>query len=381
MLRSFFIFCSGANYAFLRRCPSEINKYAGIGATIFFTGVFAAIAGGYALFTVFQSSIIAVVFGLLWGAMIFNLDRYIVMSLQKRSGFLNDFSMAIPRLFLAILIAIVIAKPLEMKMFQDEIMSELQLMEQERWKQQEDRLNDRFFPQIEKLDDQILALKNEVLTQQKNYDELSLLALREADGTGGSMKKNLGPIYKAKKEEADKAGKLYLSTKASNEVLISQKLDKIADLNAERETARAALSRTNLHGLASQLEALGRLSAKYSHIFLASLFILLLFIAIETAPIFVKLISHRSPYDFVLNKHEDAFRWNHRTITEQNRLHTIESIKYNTATVQHRTKLAIEAENALAETLIRNEVEEAKSKSLSWTDYIKGKGMFGFLSN
>ena len=54
----FFWFCSGANFAILKRTPTESNKYVGIGATVFFTGVLAALAAGYALFSVFQKPII-----------------------------------------------------------------------------------------------------------------------------------------------------------------------------------------------------------------------------------------------------------------------------------------------------------------------------------
>ncbi|MEQ9007048.1 MAG: DUF4407 domain-containing protein, partial [Ekhidna sp.] len=55
---------------------------------------------------------------------------------------------------------------------------------------------------------------------------------------------------------------------------------------------------------ASRIEALDRLTDKSSAIWAAHWFILLLFLAVETAPVFVKLISQRGPYDFVLKKEE-----------------------------------------------------------------------------
>ena len=75
--------CSGSSIRHLEDSPSEGTKHAGVGATIFFTSVFAALAAFYALYTVFDSTWIAGVFGLLWGLMIFNLDRYIVSSMRK----------------------------------------------------------------------------------------------------------------------------------------------------------------------------------------------------------------------------------------------------------------------------------------------------------
>ena len=76
-LNDFFLFCSGTQASLLKRTPSDTNKYVGIGATIFFTGIFAAISASFAMFTVFKSYIIAIIVGLLWGLMIFNLDRFI----------------------------------------------------------------------------------------------------------------------------------------------------------------------------------------------------------------------------------------------------------------------------------------------------------------
>ena len=55
------------------------------------------------------------------------------------------------------------------------------------------------------------------------------------------------------------------------------------------------------------MEALSRLTASSDAIWLANLFIVLLFIALETAPVFVKLISPQGPYDHLLRIEEQAF--------------------------------------------------------------------------
>ena len=84
MLKNFFILCSGADTDILKDCSNgEQNKYAGIGATIFFTAVMATIAASYALYTVFDNLYAAIFFGLIWGLLIFNLDRYIVSTIKK----------------------------------------------------------------------------------------------------------------------------------------------------------------------------------------------------------------------------------------------------------------------------------------------------------
>ena len=67
------------------------------------------------------------------------------------------------------------------------------------------------------------------------------------------------------------------------------------------------LEKKQFQGLAARLKALSQISEKSSAINLANWFIVLLFLAIETAPLFVKLISGKGPYDDLLNVHEHTF--------------------------------------------------------------------------
>src|SRR5687768_4505554 len=102
-LTIFFWHCAGADHALLEKCPTESSKYVGIGATVFFTGLFAALACAYALYTVFDNVWAASVCGLLWGLMIFNLDRYIVSSMRKEGKPRRELFMAVPRIILAVI--------------------------------------------------------------------------------------------------------------------------------------------------------------------------------------------------------------------------------------------------------------------------------------
>src|SRR6201994_4811907 len=125
----FFWFCSGAHIGTLKKYPIEHNKYVGIGATIFFTALFAALSGGYAMYFVFAGNplavVFAVLFGLIWGTAIFNMDRYIVSSIDKNGTTNQQIIQASPRILLAIMIGIVISRPLELKIFDKEIRQKL----------------------------------------------------------------------------------------------------------------------------------------------------------------------------------------------------------------------------------------------------------------
>ncbi|MBK8668792.1 MAG: DUF4407 domain-containing protein [Saprospiraceae bacterium] len=202
-------FCSGAVNSVLKRCPTDYNKYQGIGATILFTGIFSALSAGYALYTVFESYTASTVFAILWGMMIFNLDRYIVSGMRKKSNFLKEAAMAAPRVVLAVFIGIVIATPLELKLFESEINAEIGMMQQETYKQQDDLLKKRYEADLKVVNDEITLLRNKLNTVDQERTARLSEALAEADGTGGSKIRAMGAIYKAKSKAADKAEQDY----------------------------------------------------------------------------------------------------------------------------------------------------------------------------
>jgi hypothetical protein len=303
----FFWHCAGADPELLKKCPTESSKYVGIGATVFFTGLFAALSGGYALYTIFDSIIASIALGLLWGLMIFNLDRYIVSSMRKVGKPSRELLLATPRLILAIIISIVIAKPLELKIFDKEIQPELIVMEQKKYIEQETVLKGRFLPVQDSLKLVVESLKSELLKKTTKRDELRRIAQEEADGTGGSKQRNLGPIYKVKKADADQAEKELSELTQINLQRISD-LERNIDKNDSTIYAEiAALERSRMNGPAARMEALDRLTKESSAIAWAHWFIVLLFIAIETAPVFVKLISSKGPYDNLLKIEEHNF--------------------------------------------------------------------------
>ncbi len=306
-IASFFLICSGADRSLLEKCPTETNKYAGMGATIFFTGLFAALAAGYALYTVFDQVSAAVVFGLIWGLMIFNLDRYIISSMRKVGNMRQELWMATPRIMLALIISIVIAKPLELKIFEKEIAPELTVMEQEAYARQERELKLRYIPHQDSLKAERDALRGEIGARKRTRDELVRIAREEADGTGGSMRRNPGPIYKIKKADANRADAELRRMQDAYGPRIARIETALAASEAAMGRDLAAMERSTIDGLAARLEALSRITAASDAILWAHLFIMLLFIAVETSPVIVKLISPRGPYDSLLRVEEHAF--------------------------------------------------------------------------
>ena len=306
-VKDFFLFCSGVDRSMLAQVPSDENKYLGIGGTIFFTGVLAFFSSAYALYYIFDSWLAALAFGVIWGLMIFNLDRYIVSSMKSKGGFFGNLVVATPRLLMAVLLALVISKPLELKIFEKEINAELIVMEQEVYKEQEDRIQARFAGQIAGFELANERLQAEIDTATAIRDAKLAAALAEADGSGGSKIRNMGPIYRAKRAAADQAEAELVTIQARNLPLIAENRAAADTLQAQVQTEIADLQRGSYGGIAARIDALDRLGQESPAVYLASLFVMLLFIAVETAPIFTKLISSRSPYDHLLNDHEHVY--------------------------------------------------------------------------
>ncbi len=306
-LKKFFWYCSGSNIQLLEKCPTDGSKYAGIGASVFFTGLFAMLASGYAVYTFTTTYWTAIIVGILWGLMIFNLDRFIVSSMRKTGNKQNEIIMALPRIVLAILISVVIARPLELKIFEKEIETELTLINNEIKESQIGQLRSKSIAEVEILQKENESIAAITTQKEKTRDKLREIARQEADGTGGSMKRNAGPIYKIKKADADKAEVELSGLRTQNDKTITTNLSSIDSIRSKLATQIAKLEEPNYTGFAARLEALDRISSKSIAIWMANWFIILLFIAIETAPVFVKLISYKSPYDHLLAQEEHRF--------------------------------------------------------------------------
>jgi hypothetical protein len=196
-----FLWASGANLDVLDQAPTDKNKYFGIGGTIVFTALMASFAGGYAFFTAFKSELFAVFFGLFWGALIFNLDRYIVSTFGvgdgKKTISRQELLEAAPRLVMACLLGFVIATPLELKIFEKEITAiipRLQIQE----KEAQIAADSTFYNTLEqdkedlaKLSDEIKILRNDKKELIENEEVYFNRQLKELEIERSQLQKTL----------------------------------------------------------------------------------------------------------------------------------------------------------------------------------------------
>src|SRR3712207_3957071 len=107
---------AGAQLDVLRRARTDRVKYTAMGGVLLTTAVVAGVSATFALNTAVGLPItVAAVAGVLWGVVIFNLDRMLIVSITRQSGWLRNLLTAVPRLLLAIVIGSIISVPLVLR--------------------------------------------------------------------------------------------------------------------------------------------------------------------------------------------------------------------------------------------------------------------------
>ena len=272
--------------------------------TTVITAVMATIAAAYALYTVFDTYFSAIFFGIIWGLLIFNLDRFIVSTIKKRDSFFDELLQASPRIALAIIIAIVISKPLEMKIFEKEINQVLLIEKNEMTLANKDQLALQYTPSVTALETEITGLKKEVTDKEAEVNALYNTYITEAEGTAGTQKLGKGPVYKEKRDKHDTELAALTELKKTNAEKITAAEAQIATLATEYKTKVTETQPIidGFDGLMARVNALDKLP------WLPSLFIFLLFLAIETSPILAKLLSPKGAYDLKLEEQEGSLK-------------------------------------------------------------------------
>ncbi|HKP64251.1 MAG TPA: DUF4407 domain-containing protein [Polyangiales bacterium] len=325
----FLWFCAGADSALLARCPgSDWVKFQSIGGIVLATSVLAFVSASYALYTVFSpkdataleatldpsTALFTLAGGFLWSLVIFNIDRFIVSSAGKGDGTekitLTELFQSLPRLLMAIIIGVCISAPLEIRILKPEIDAQLEL--------EQNAYLAKLNANSEKL---VLARKTELvdkldkaqafLDDRNNYFEKRRLEINnqrrqlelEAEGKTAKGVPGRGPAWQDKKETLDKLEAELArdkSTFADKEALVSTDIKAwraAADaLAAELEKAKASNLKQSRHldGLLKRIHISHEIGG------LVPWAILLLLLAVETGPIFFKMMLVKGSYDYML---------------------------------------------------------------------------------
>ncbi len=300
-------------YILKRSTYNDQVKYACLGGIVAATGFMAALAGGYAIYTIFEpkgsalddavhypTAFMSLVFGIIWGLIIFNIDRFIVAATGKGDGTeaitWQEFTGSIPRIIMGLVIAITISKPMEIRMFKSEIDAELHQAQLEKRKQYEEatkvNYDDRFAiinKDLKKIEDKRVDLIGRIKNAEQEYTN-------QLNGKVPGTRPGDGPLSGALKKQVDKL-ELELDdfdsvNKAEMDRLLSSKLKLQNELEVELDKNEEVAG--GLDGLLERIHLAHKVAG-----FWITFFITLLFVVIELTPIFFKMMLIKSPYDYM----------------------------------------------------------------------------------
>lgn len=315
-------FSAGADVQLLKYCPNyDRVKMQGIGGTVIATAILAFFAGSYAFYTIFapkQEAIswlwffICIFVGMAWATMIYNLDRFIVSASGHGDGTdkitWGEFGKALPRLLMAALIGIVIAKPLEIRIMKTEIdvkIVEAQNAVMDREVKRAAIQRDEDLSKIERAKIEIVAQKDvkvSALDQlSKARDEADNRYQKELLGLDGRQR-GIGPIARENKITAERRLQEYLEGKEIIDSEVNQLNKQIEQKNTEIERVYKDYeeSRIKAKEMGKEFDGLiNRIAIAHEIAPMASYFLTLLLVFLEIAPLLFKMMLNLSPIDFL----------------------------------------------------------------------------------
>jgi Domain of unknown function (DUF4407) len=316
-------------------CKGERRVYRAIGLNILVTTAFATASASYAMYSIFKSPEIALSLGVGWGITIGILDRFLIMTTQKKSSFSVEFILVgAGRIAMATLIAVVISKPLEMAIFNKEIyarISAANLMAEVQMKSTVAALPESV--EIDRLRQENTDLKAEDVQLNEKHQKAFDAMIGEADGTSGSTKAGKGPLFAEKSVELARQKEVLDTITAQHQEKIAANDRQIVILDTAKATkvAQERTARLSADSILAQMETLEKMAADSDTVAWSSRLISAIFVAIDVMPILGKLVMNRTKYDSILLHQTNAVIQRQDALTI-NLKHEIEQemVRYNT---------------------------------------------------
>ena len=338
--------CAGGDRYLLERATySDQIKYMCLGGIVFATGAMAALAGGYAFHTIFSPRgnaiesikqkyansnpeviaqmtkeainnihqqeilvpILSILFGIIWGLIIFNIDRFIVTSTGKGDGTekitMDEIKGAIPRIIMGMIIALTISKPVEIRMFQSEIDSKLYEKQIEQKQIYINKIDSTFNKDINLKNEEIKVFLIRKADLEKICDTLkSRIDYQIANGgcKGKCEEYKIQLINNQNEISKIENNSDYLRVKKEK---LKLEKDRELKLNDADKVSKG------LDGLVERIKLADEVCVNKKGDFpWISFFITLLFMAIELTPIFFKLMLTKSTYDYLTENRDELIK-------------------------------------------------------------------------
>ena len=349
-ITKFLWWCAGADRQILLQCPmADRVKYAGIGGIVLCTGLLASFSGGYAFYTIFSpkgdavnqdptdipSVIGSLIFGLVWGLIILNMDRFIVSSTGKGDGTDaitgKEFVQALPRIIIAIILGFAISAPLEVRILKTEINAELQNKQDDYLMSLNLKTDSITNLEMKNKKNDLAKVENEIKGIEQNFEKqrIEILDARkrledEIAGRIGSGKAGEGPAAKAQKENLNKQELELQDKKKAKEPEIVALKERYNRLNNEidlLDKGRDEKYKKN-QLIAHQLDGLmERIHISHDIGGVVPWLIFLVLLSIEAGPIFFKMMMNKGVYDYLVENNKERFKAHNGVIVSDQLVH------------------------------------------------------------
>lgn len=306
IVRNFFWWSAGVVPTVLEKCPTNHARYTAIGVIMVFIALLASVSFAFFLTSTFSISFLAALpGGVLYGCLIYSLDRAILTSFRKDE---TGKIAIIQRFLLTISLALIIGEPLLLELFRKEIASEMAQKSQSVSTDSRQKATARFQSEIDSLEKSNQEIQIRLDTLKTERDEKETAVIGETEGKVGSGKKGFGEAAKLKEKAFLEADAKYREFKADSAETLLQNKERLAQIRKEieEEIRRISSANTESNGVLAQHEALFNIvkSQPGAALVYVPLFIGLLFC--ETLPLSIKVFGQKSVYDVALETDEST---------------------------------------------------------------------------
>jgi hypothetical protein len=314
----FLWWCAGADEKILKYCSySDHVKYLGIGGVVLATTFMAFLSMGFALHIIFEGNwFVTIPIAFIWSLIVFNLDRFIVSSTGKGDGestiSWSELANAAPRLLMAILLGLTISAPLEVFIFQKEIERE--------WNDTKNKMITARSYEIDR--DNLMFeedIKSKIDLKDKEVKRLEETVSKNKERVDKERVTGMGDQWEKSNLELDKEIKALDTLRKELKELESKTISLSTSKEEEKKREKERID-TLESGFLDKIMMLENLSAHdkkipkfdpakkeiakeeeiiYGSAFWAVWMVRLLFMIIEIAPVILKLMLIKSPYDYM----------------------------------------------------------------------------------
>jgi serine/threonine protein kinase len=371
--RRFLVRCAGADPGDLvdpntgRPFTDDITRYTVMGMAVCVTASFSAAALIAALsLATGRFAWPYLLFGLLWGLFVFNLDRWVVSSVNHGQLHLDgtrkvlDFvasparvlAQLLVRLSIAVLIGLSISEPIVMLVFDTEIQGQLTRgRDADRAAAAQAVEDDPKYANMDGVEEQELnSAKARLDTATTRLADANKALDEEQGGSGGTGDKGFGDRTQERRDDLRDANAEFDSAQAAvttAQAKYDAKQGQIEEAQRKDLAERVRIIDGRVPGLLDREEALSTLATEDSRVNTSQWVFRGLILLVDLAPVLLKLVSPKTPYERELRA-----RAANRVSAAQTRL-TDELTKRT-----HRSRLEIEEYEKTATHDQRSRIEE-----------------------